>query len=150
MATIKTGAVLTGDKELKKYMKKLGSEGDKHLRREVQRTATGIKNHYARDAKRHYWTGELSNSITADTSNNWLNAEIGSTKKQAYWLEFGRRAFSAKGDGYLTFKTRDGSWHKVKSVRAAAAHPYLLQAWLEYMVADKFADRLRKRFDNIK
>lgn len=142
--------IVVGDKELKKYMNTLGTRGDTELKREIKRTATGIENHYRRSAKRHSWTGELERSITADTSNNWLNAEVGSTKKQAYWLEFGRRSFSAKGDGYLTFKTKDGQWHRVKSVREAKANPYLLSAWLEWMIADKFADRLRKRFDNIK
>jgi len=150
MATIKTGVVLKGQKELLKTLHDLGTKGETELRHEIKRTATGIYNHYKRDAKGHYWTGELDKSISYDTTNNWLNAEIGSTKKQAYWLEFGRRSFSAKGDGYLTFKTRDGQWHKVKQVAEAPAHPYLLSAWLEWMVGNKFADRLRERFNRIK
>ncbi len=150
MATIKTSSVLKGDKELKKMLKDLDIKGDRELRREIKRTSTGIKNHYKRDAKRHSWTGELEDSIKADTKDNWKSSEIGSTKKQSYWLEFGRKAFSAKSADYLTFRTRDGSWHRVKKVAAAPAHPHLLMAWMEWMVGNKFADRLKKRFDRIK
>ena len=150
MATIKTGATLIGEKELKKTLKDLGVRGEVELRREIKRTAIGVQNNYTKDVKGHSWTGELERSIKSDTPDNWKTAEIGSTVKQAYWLEFGRKAFSAKGDGYLTFKTRDGAWHKVKKVKEARAHPYLLKAFMGWTVGNKFADRLRKRFNRIK
>lgn len=150
MATIKTGAVLLGDKKLKKMLNDLGVRGDVELRREVKNSSTVIKNDYKRDAKKHDWSGEGSDSIVADTNDNWKSGEVGGTKKQLYWLEFGRKSFSAKGDGYLTFKTKDGTWHKVKEVKEAKANPYLLMAWMKHMIGSKFADRLRKRFDRIK
>ena len=42
------------EKELKKYLDKLGSRGDVELRREVKRSAIASKNHYKRNIKDNY------------------------------------------------------------------------------------------------
>lgn len=153
MATRRNSVNIIGDKELRKTLKDLGSRGETELRREVKRTLTGISNDYKRNVKKHYKTGDLDSSIKADSRDGWMSGEAGSTVEHSKYIEFGTRSrvIVPKRASVLRFNV-GGEWVYAKKVQhpGTRANPGLLKAWLTWMVGNKFADRLRKRFDRIK
>lgn len=81
-------------------------------------------------------TGRLRSSITSDVRDGGSSIEgvIGSNVIYARIQELGG-TITAKGGGFLRFKTRDGAWHMVRSVNIPP-RPYLAPA-----VSSPFAQR---------
>ncbi len=88
---------------------------------------------YAKD-KVPRWTGNLSRSIhveIVEVTPIFAAAIIGTDVEYAAQVEFGG-TIKAKNAPYLVFKTRDGQWHKVKSV-TQVPQPYLRPALDEHI-----------------
>ena len=75
-------------------------------------------------------TGDYRARIRSDPGGTILGSPIvliGSPHPQVRQLEFGG-TISAKNGEYLTFKTKDGQWHRVKEV-FQPAKPHWRPAW---------------------
>ena len=93
---------------------------------DVQTIATTKHMRGPRPAKLGQITGDLRRSIRVDRGHSPRFVEVGSDLVYAPVHEFGAK-INAKGGGFLTFKLRDGTFRKVRSV-TIPARPYLQPA----------------------
>ncbi len=122
-------ASIKGGPELAAKLRQLSDEmAGKAL--EDATTAGALLVQNAAVKKAPFLTGTLRRSIhtlTTLRSRTRAVVAVGPSKiPYAAIQEFGG-FIHAKGEGWLRFKTRDGSWHTVKSVQIPA-HPYLRPA----------------------
>ena len=82
---------LVGVKELNVALDKLSKESVRMVKLQIKATAYRIRDDYKSAMAPHRKTGQLEKSIIADTKNDWLSAEIGSTADQAVYLELGTK-----------------------------------------------------------
>ena len=149
---------LDGMKEVLTAINKLGDIGKKELKLEIKRTAEGIENHYRRDVKKHFKhhdEGSLDKSISHSSKDGWKSAETGSDVKHSIFIEMGTiwHYIHAKTKPYLVFfSDKVGSIIKKKWVQhpGTDANPALLNAFMDWAGANKFATRLRQRLDTYK
>jgi len=77
----------------------------------------------------------------AVTTDNLVKREVGTNLIYAGVQEFGA-TIHAKNKPYLVFKTKDGTWHSVKSV-VVPPHPYLRPAF------DQEKDNVAREIDRV-
>lgn len=119
---------IVGDKEVSKLLKQLGPLGKKILREQIKDTSYKIRDRYKQQVRKHKKSGQLENSITADSDSSWDSASIGSDLLYALFLEIGTRAHGPVQAKFLHWIGEDGQDVWAKWVRGIPAMPYLANA----------------------
>lgn len=122
-----------GQKEARAKFKALKLAIGPALKISVQGGAYVVRNAAIANVPRE--TSSLARSIHVEikqVSNTYARAIVGTDLEYAAQVEFGG-TITAKNAPYLVFKTRDGIWHRVKSV-TQVPQPYLRPALDENVV----------------
>ena len=111
-----------------------GRECMDHINRKLYKNMVVVSSWVKGEAKRRCPVGEtadLQKSITNEvkSESGEIVGRIGSNVVYAAIQEYGG-VIRARNKPYLHFKTKDGKWHKVKSV-TIPAQPYLRPAILD-------------------
>lgn len=122
-----------GDKELAAELKRAGELGDKALRQQIKETAIEMRDEYKKALRPHRKTGGLEKSISADSTDNWGSAEIGSDLLIALFLEVGTREHPidpvrAQMLSWIDPASGERRYAKHVDHPGTAANPYLANA----------------------
>ena len=123
---------VVGDAELKKVLISLGL-GDKALRQQIKETSLEMRDEYKKALRPHRNTGGLEKSVSADSTDNWSSAEIGSDLLYALFLEVGTRAHGidpvrAKMLSWIDPSSGERVFARHVDQPGTAANPYLANA----------------------
>jgi len=125
------GVKVTGDKKAAAKFRTLKKAVPAILESSVKAGALVVETAAKHKAPKE--TGSLARSMhteIAEVNPAYAKAIVGTDLEYAAQVEFGGK-ISAKNAPYLVFKTKDGKWHKVKSV-TQVPQPYLRPALDEH------------------
>lgn len=126
------------DKEVMAHFGKMPPLIEREWRREVRRTALALEAAYRRNARPHFITGNLNQSISAESDDGWASAIVGSSLLYSIFVEVGTRAHTIEPvfASFLKFfwdKTGEIEYRKTVHHPGTPAFNLLLKAWLQEM-----------------